>query len=96
MARHQNVEETLKAEATRISRKFGGAPVVVVVGGSTMTAIPRTTTASSVMGEDVLPRDLLGLLQMSIQMESWKQFRKWEEQPNLELNPTRAKAARAA
>jgi hypothetical protein len=95
MTKHQKVEKMLKAEATRISKKFGGAPVVVVVGGSIMTAIPRTTTASSILGQDVLPRDLLGLLQMSIQIESWKQFREWEQQPNMALNPTRAKAARA-
>jgi hypothetical protein len=78
MSEQNKIEKKLKAEATRISKKLGGAPVVVVVGGSIETDIPRTMTASSSMGQDILPRDLLGILQMSIQIESWKNSKNWK------------------
>ena len=54
MYEQHKIEKQLKAEATRISKKLGGAPVVIAVGGSIETDIPRTTTASSSMGEDIL------------------------------------------
>jgi hypothetical protein len=68
------IEEQLKVEANRISEKMGGAPVVIVVGGDTETNIPRTMTSSSIKGKDVRLRDLLGILQTSTQIESWKHF----------------------
>ena len=91
MSKQHAIEKKLKDEATRISQGLGGAPVVIIVGGSTSSQIPRTTTVSSSAGEDVLPRDILGLLQMSIQVESWKQFRNWEQQADTALNETPGK-----
>ena len=71
------LEKELKEEATKLSEKYGGAPAIVIVGGHTEANIPRTMTASSIKGEDVRLRDLLGILQTSIQIESWKHFKNW-------------------
>jgi len=78
MHEQEMIEKKLKLEATEISKKFGGAPVVVIVGGDTEAKIPRTMTASSIKGKDVRLRDLLGILQTSIQIESWKHFGNWK------------------
>ena len=77
MHEQHEIEEKLKTEASRISEQMGGAPVVIVVGGDTQANIPRTMTASSINGKDVRLRDLLGILQTSIQIESWKHFGRW-------------------
>jgi hypothetical protein len=71
------IEIKLKREANRISEELGGAPVAIVVGGSTEQGVPRTMTSSSIKGDDIRLRDLLGILQTAIQIESWKHFRNW-------------------
>ena len=78
MHEQDDIEKKLKAEADRISEQMGGAPIVVIAGGDTEANIPRTMTASSIKGKDVRLRDLLGILQTSIQIESWKHFRTWK------------------
>lgn len=78
MHEQEIIEKKLKLEAAEISKKFGGAPAVVIVGGDTEANIPRTMTASSIKGKDVRLRDLLGILQTSIQIESWKHFGNWK------------------
>ncbi len=78
MHEQEIIEKKLKLEATEISKKFGGAPVAVIIGGDTEANIPRTMTASSIKGKDVRLRDLLGILQTSIQIESWKHFGNWK------------------
>jgi hypothetical protein len=78
MHEQHEIEKKLKDEANRISEQMGGAPVVIVVGGDTEANIPRTMTASSIKGKDVRLRDLLGILQTSIQIESWKHFGRWK------------------
>lgn len=90
MHEQHEIEIELKTEAARISKKLGGAPVVIVVGGSTAADIPRTMTGSSMQGEDVRLRDLLGILQTSIQIESWKHMNR-EPQPKPSLKRTRQK-----
>ena len=77
MHEQHKIEKKLKAEASRISKKLGGASVVILVGGSDKPDIPRTMTASSIKGRDIRLRDLLGILQTSIQIESWKHFKNW-------------------
>lgn len=77
MHEHYEIEKALKLEADKLSEKMGGAPVVIVVGGDSDADIPRTMTSSSIKGKDVRLRDLLGILQTSIQIESWKHFSKW-------------------
>lgn len=78
MHEKNDIEKRLKFEASRISEEIGGAPVVIVIGGDTEANIPRTMTASSIKGKDVRLRDLLGILQTSIQIESWKHFGTWK------------------
>jgi len=78
MHEKHDIEKRLKFEASRISEEIGGAPVVIVIGGDTEANIPRTMTASSIKGKDVRLRDLLGILQTSIQIESWKHFGTWK------------------
>jgi hypothetical protein len=77
MHEQHEIEQKLKVEANRISAELGGASVVIVVGGSTNPDIPRTMTASSLNGDEVRLRDLLGILQTSIQIESWKHLKHW-------------------
>jgi hypothetical protein len=90
MHEQHEIEKMLKTEARRISKKLHGAPVVIIVGGSTQADIPRTMTATYIQGGDVRLRDLLGLLQASIQIESWKHM-SWQLQPNPALKRTRRK-----
>ena len=78
MDEQHEIEKQLKAEAKRISEQMGGAPVVIVVGGDTQADIPRTMTASRIKGKDIRLRHLLGILQTSSQIESWKHFGSWK------------------
>jgi hypothetical protein len=68
------IEKELKKEAKRLSARYGNAPVVVIVGGSKTANIPRTMTASCIAEQHGRLRDLLGLLQTAIQIESMKHF----------------------
>ncbi len=77
MHEKHEIEKKLKIEADRVSETLGGTSVVIVVGGSDEHDIPRTMTASSMKGIGVRLRDLLGILQTSIQIESWKHFKNW-------------------
>lgn len=70
------IENKLKLEAERLSSELGGAPVVIVVGGDKEAGIANTLTASSIDVEGSCLRDLLGILQASIQIESLKHFYK--------------------
>jgi hypothetical protein len=67
------VERRLKDEARRLSAELEGGPVVIVVGG-VGGSVRRTLTASSYGPGEVRLRDLLGLLEASIQIESLKHF----------------------
>ena len=78
MHEQHDIEKRLKEEANRISEEMGGAPIVIVAGGDTDANIPRTMTASSIKGKEVRLRDLLGILQTAIQIESWKHFGNWK------------------
>lgn len=78
MHEEHEIEKRLREEASRISADFGGAPVVVLIGGSETDSVPRVMTGSCIKGSDVRLRDLLGILQTAIQIESWKHFRSWK------------------
>lgn len=67
-----------KKEAEILSKKYNGAPVVILVAGDSEANIPRTMTSSSIKGGDVRLRDLIGILQTAIQIESWKHFKNWK------------------
>lgn len=78
MHEQHEIEKKLKIEANKISEKFGGASVAIILAGDTEANVPRTMTASSIKGKDIRLRDLLGILQTSIQIESWKHFGNWK------------------
>ncbi len=65
-------ERELEEEARRISERYG-APVVIVMGDTEESDVPRTMTAFAGSTEMGL-RDLLGLLQASIQYESIRHY----------------------
>jgi len=78
MHEKHDIEKRLKFEISRISEEIGGAPVLIVIGEDTEANIPTTMTASSIKDKDVRLRDLLGVFQTSIQIESWKHFGTWK------------------
>jgi hypothetical protein len=71
MHESHEIEYRLKTEAERIGRELGGVPVVVIAAGDTDAGIPRTMTGSNLTGR---LRDLLGILQTAIQIETHKHF----------------------
>lgn len=79
MHEDHKIEFELKKYADDIAKRYPGAPVVVIVGGSKDADVPRVMTASSLAGKNLRLRDLLGVLQTSIQIESWKHFRNWSK-----------------
>jgi hypothetical protein len=77
MHEEHDIEKQLLQEAERISEAHKGAPVVIIVGGSTEAEIPRCMLASTLRpAEGYRLRDLLGILQTAIQIETQKHFRK--------------------
>jgi uridylate kinase len=73
MHEFDKTEIKLKQAAIDISRQLNGAPVVIVVGGG--GDVYRTMTASSFKAvQRGRLRDLLGILQASIQIETLKHF----------------------
>ena len=78
MHEQHEIETKLKVEASKLSAEYGGAPIVILAAGNRNAGIPRVMTASSIQGTDVRLRDLLGILQTSIQIESWKHFTEWQ------------------
>ena len=66
------VERELEEEAKRISHRYG-APVVIVMGDTSESDVPRVMTAFADQS-DLRLRDVLGLLQTSIQYEGIRHF----------------------
>jgi UDP-N-acetylglucosamine:LPS N-acetylglucosamine transferase len=66
------IEKALKREAVRLSARYGNAPVVIILGGSKGEKISRTMTASLIKNGRL--RDLVGILQTAIQIETLKHF----------------------
>jgi len=78
MHEEDKIELELKQEAQRISERYNGAPAIIIVAGSKEAGVKRVMTASYSTGEEFRLRDLVGILQTSIQIESWKHFRGWK------------------
>lgn len=75
MHEEHQMEKQLRLEAERISAAYRGAPVVVIVTGDTAAGVPRTMIASTLHSEQDRLRDLLGILQTAIQIETLRHFR---------------------
>jgi hypothetical protein len=69
-----DIEFELWDEAERISEKYNGAPVVIILGGDEAAQIRRNMVSSSLHSGKRL-RDLLGLLESAKQIESLKHFK---------------------
>lgn len=70
-----DLEMDLKAKAQKISKKFGGAGTIIIVAGNRDAGIKRCMLGSSlILGPNRL-RDLLGILETAIQIESLKHWR---------------------
>jgi len=67
------IKSELHKEAQKISAKYQGAPVVIVVGGSSQHNVPATVAgwANRVEGRESRFRDVVGLLQSAVQIESF-------------------------
>jgi hypothetical protein len=66
------IERELEEVAKEISHRFG-APVVIVMGDTNESNVPRVMTAFADQ-QDMRLRDVLGLLETSIQYESTRHF----------------------
>lgn len=69
-------KEKLHAAAATVSRELGGAPVVVVAGGSSIHGLEATLAgwANIVEGRETRFRDILGILESAIQIESFLHY----------------------
>ena len=66
------IERELEEVAKEISHRYG-APVVIVMGDTGESNVPRVMTAFADQ-TDIRLRDVLGLLQTAIQYESIRHF----------------------
>jgi hypothetical protein len=73
MEKGDSIEMKLSNMAKEISKEYDGAPVVIIVGGTGKKGLTRCMTGFSHYGKSRL-RDLLGILQTSIQIETLKHF----------------------
>jgi len=66
------IRAELREEAERISERYGGAPVAIIVAGSRAAGVPACVTEFANLGEgrEGRMRDQLGILQAAIQIES--------------------------
>ena len=71
--RLQEIKVELTAKAREVSGTLNGAPVVIVVGGSTTHDVPATAAgwANLVEGREGRFRDVVGLLQSAVEIESF-------------------------
>ena len=71
--RMYEIKSLLHEKANEISELLNGAPVVVVTGGSTKHDVPATCAGWANMTEERESRfrDVVGLLQSAIQIESF-------------------------
>jgi hypothetical protein len=69
--RLKEVKAILYEEAKRVSERLNGAPIVIVVGGTTDKQSPATIAgwANIVEGREPRFRDIVGILQACIQLE---------------------------
>ena len=74
--RLQTAKARLHEAAAELSAELGGPPVVVVVGGSSKHGLEATMTGWSNLtdGREGRFRDILGILQSAIQIESFLHY----------------------
>jgi len=70
------IRRGLREDAEQISRRYGGAPVSIIVAGSAHAQVPGCITVFANVGEgrEGRLRDQLGILQTAIQIVSLEHF----------------------
>jgi hypothetical protein len=68
-----DIEFELWDEAERLSEKYRGAPVVIIIGGHAPAGVGRCMLSSTLHNASRL-RDLLGILETAKQIETLKHF----------------------
>lgn len=68
------IEIELRRRAEQISETYRGAHVIVMVAGSAQANVPRCMIGSTLRQEGYRLRDLLGVLQTAIQIETLRHF----------------------
>lgn len=73
IARLRVAKEKLHQAAAAVSEELGGAPVVVVAGGASDCGLEATLAgwANLVKGREGRFRDVIGILQSAVQLESF-------------------------
>ena len=73
IARLRQTKQRLHEAADELSQELGGAPVVVVVGGSSEHSIEATVAGWSNLSQhrEGRFRDVIGILQSAVQLESF-------------------------
>ena len=73
IARLRVAKEKLHQAAAAVSKELGGAPVVVVAGGASDCGLEATLAgwANLVKGREGRFRDVIGILQSAVQLESF-------------------------
>jgi len=74
--RLKKIKLRLHAVASELSEELGGGPVVVVAGGSAKHGVDATLAgwANTVHGREGRFRDIIGILQSAIQIESFFRY----------------------
>lgn len=85
MHEKNKIEKELRKKAEEISSEYNGAPVVIIVGGTGETIKDKGKLKRNMLGSSMHSdrlRDLIGILQTSIQIESLKHFflNYWKEE----------------
>ena len=74
--RLREAKQHLHQAAARVSEELGGAPIVVVVGGSSEQGLEATVAgwANICPGRETRFRDILGILESAVQIESFLHY----------------------
>jgi len=65
------IKEEIKEEAKNLSDRYQGAPVVIIVAGSKEADVGACITGRWIPGSENRLRDLVGIMQTAIQIESF-------------------------
>lgn len=80
MRKAAEIEKEVQPYADRISEGQRGAPVVVIVAGSTEADVPRCITVTSSNLKNDRMRDLLGILEAAKQIKSLNHLMRGRDQ----------------
>ncbi|MFX1534099.1 MAG: hypothetical protein ACFFDI_07690 [Promethearchaeota archaeon] len=68
------IKKEIFEEAKKLSDKYDGAPVVIIVAGSKEARVLQCLTGWAFPDKETRLRDIVGVLQTAIQIESLRHF----------------------